>query len=261
MNALIVCYHCVKDEADSYLRPTTVADFANQMQYLADAYNPMPLESMVQHLRHKIPLPARAIAVTFDDGYRDNYENAYPILVKHHIPATLFLATDFIGTGKLPAWEEGRYTGEKALMLSWEQVREMADAGISFGSHTVSHPFLSRIPRKRVEQELRSSKAIIEQRTGRPASTLAYPSGDFNSDVQKMVEEAGYSAAVSTMAGHNGSHTDMYALRRNVIQLQSVCHRLFPLSFHAEITGVVGRVRTHYHNVYHAVQKLRVSYD
>lgn len=249
MRALILCYHRVKDEADSYLRPTRVLDFDRQMEYLSTRYHPMSLGRMVQCLRDGIVLPAKAIAITFDDGYRDNYENAYPVLRKYRVPATMFLATDFIGTGVLPAWEEGYYTGEKALMLSWDQVREMSDAGVSFGSHTLSHPFLARIPRKRREDELCRSKEIIEQQIGRPVTLFAYPSGDFDRDTEEAVRQAGYDAAVSIRAGKNRRCDDVYALRRNVIQLRSACHRFFPVSFLAEATGVVGHMRACYYRM------------
>jgi len=249
MKARIIFYHCVKDEANSYLRPTKIADFEHQMRYLSKTHSPISLERVAQHVRNGTSLPSKAVAVTFDDGYQDNYENAYPILKKYNIPAMVFLATGFIGTGEIPAWEKGRYTGEKALMLSWRQVREMSEGGISFGSHTLTHPFLTRIPRRQVEKEIRLSKDMIEQQTGRPVTTFAYPSGDFNSDTKGMVSEAGYSAAVSTMPGHNSAHDDVYALKRNVIQLQSVCHRLFPLSYLAEVTGLVEHVRAFSHRV------------
>lgn len=249
MNALIICYHRVKNEADSYLRPTKVSDFDHQMGYLSTQYHPMSLERMVQCLRDGVILPPRAIAITFDDGYRDNYESAYPVLQKYRVPATIFLATDFIETGVLPAWEKGHYTGEKALMLSWGQVREMSDAGVSFGSHTLSHPLLTRIPRKRYEHELCRSKEIIEQQIGRPVTLFAYPSGDFNRETEEAVRQAGYDAAVSIRAGKNRPCDDVYALRRNVIQLQSACHRFFPASFLAEATGVVGHMRAFYYRM------------
>ena len=249
MKAFVLCYHCVKNEANSYLRPTKVEDFDKQMQYLSQSYSPISLETMAQHLQNGTALPAKAIAVTFDDGYQDNYENAYPILKRYNIPATIFLTTDFIGTGEIPAWDKGCYAADEALMLSWQQVREMSDNDISFGSHTLTHPFLTKIPRAQVEKELHVSKDIIEQQIGKPVTTFAYPSGDFNSDIKQIVKEAGYSAAVSTIAGYNKVHDDVHAMRRNVIQLQSICHALFPLSFLAEITGVVGHMRSLYHKM------------
>jgi len=249
MKALVICYHCIKDEAWPHLRPAKVVDFKNQMQYLSKVYSPISLERMAQHIQNGTSLPSKAIAVTFDDGYRDNYENAYPILKEYNIPATFFLTTGFIGTGEIPAWDKGYYTSEKTLMLSWEQVREMSDSGISFGSHTLSHPFLTRIPRKQAQKEIHLSKDIIEQQIGKPVTTFAYPSGNLDSEIKGIVKEAGYSAAVSTIPGYNSMHDDVHALKRNVIQLQSVCHRLFPLSFLSEITGVLGHVRAFYHRV------------
>jgi peptidoglycan/xylan/chitin deacetylase (PgdA/CDA1 family) len=91
MKALIICYHCIKDKGNPNLRPAKVADFEKQMQYLSKVYNPISLDKMAQHIQDGTSLPAKAIAITFDDGYRDNYENAYPILRKYNIPATFFL--------------------------------------------------------------------------------------------------------------------------------------------------------------------------
>jgi peptidoglycan/xylan/chitin deacetylase (PgdA/CDA1 family) len=249
MKTLIICYHCIRDEGNPHLRPAKIADFEKQMQYLSKVYNPISLEKMAQHIQNGTSLPSKAIAVTFDDGYQDNYENAYPILKKYNIPATFFLTTGFIGTGEIPAWDKGYYTGEKALMLSWEQVREMSDNGISFGSHTLTHPFLTRIPHKHAQREISLSKDIIEQKIGKPVTTFAYPSGNFDADIKGIVKGAGYSAAVSTIPGHNSMNDDVYVLKRNVIQLQSVCHKLFPLSFLAEMTGVLGHVRAFYHRM------------
>lgn len=249
MKALIICYHCVKDRADSYLRPTKVSDFKNQMQYLSSAYNPISLQEMAQHIQDGTSLPSKAVTVTFDDGYRDNYENAYPILKEYNIPATVFLTTGFIGTGEIPVWEKGYYRSDKELMLSWKQVREMSDSGISFGSHTLTHPFLTRISRRQVEKEINLSKDIIEQQIGKSVNAFAYPSGDFNSNIKGIVKEAGYSAAVSTVAGYNSTNDDVHELKRNIIQLQSFFHKLFPLSFLAEITGIVGHVRIFYYKI------------
>ena len=247
--ALIICYHCVKDEAFPHLRPAKVEDFENQMRYLSKVYNPISLARMSQHIQNGTSLPSKAIAVTFDDGYQDNYENAYPILTKYHIPATVFLTTGFIGTGEIPRWDKEYYKADKALMLSWEQVREMSDSGISFGSHTLTHPFLTRIPQKQAQREIYLSRNIIEQQIGKPVTTFAYPGGNFDSETKEIVKDAGYTAAVSTIPGHNTIHDDVHALRRNVIQLQSVFHRLFPLSFLAEITGLLGHARFYYHRM------------
>ena len=249
MKALIICYHCIKDEGNPNLRPAKVADFDKQMQYLSKVYNPISLDQMAQHIQNGTSLPSKAVAVTFDDGYRDNYENAYPILRKYNIPATFFLTTGFIGTGQIPKWDKAYHTNENTLMLSWEQVLKMSGNGIAFGSHTLTHPFLTRIPLKQAQKEICMSKDIIEQKIGTPITTFSYPSGNFDSNIKQIVKEAGYSAAVSTIPGYNSMHVDVHALKRNVIQLQSVYHRLFPLSFLAEMTGVLGHLRAFYHRM------------
>lgn len=307
MQPRIICYHRVSNDFNSYLRPTKVEDFENQMRYLTKAYNPVSLEKMVQHIQNRTPLPTRSIAITFDDGYRDNYENAYPIMEKYGIPATIFLITNFVGTGDIPSWDKAYYRLSKAgkrtrvstiskrpqydvpldeksmpittlmldrfdkresnhtpadyddvriddyegkdLMLSWEQVRDMSDNGISCGSHTLTHPFLTRISRAQARREIHLSKEIIEQQTGKPVTTFSYPSGDFDSDIEGIIKETGYSAAVSTITGYNSLCDNLYALRRNVVQLKSTYHKLFPLSFLVEITDWTGHIRELYHKV------------
>jgi peptidoglycan/xylan/chitin deacetylase (PgdA/CDA1 family) len=83
-----------------------VENFERQMQYLSKAYQPISLEQVVQHIQASIPLPPRSISVTFDDGYADNYENAYPVLKKYGIPAAIFLTTGYIGSGEIPCWDK-----------------------------------------------------------------------------------------------------------------------------------------------------------
>ncbi len=249
MKSLIICYHRINNSKDSYLRPTKVSDFERQMRYISELFNPVPLEQVMMHFRNKTPLRPRSIAVTFDDGYCDNYENAFPILKRYGIPATIFLTTSYIGNGEIPRWDKGHYDDEKTLMLSWKQVREMNDNGISFGSHTLTHPFLTRISQHQAEEEIRLSKEIIEQQTARPVTSLAYPSGDFSPEIEAIAEESGYLSAVTTLPGYNNTGDDVYALKRNIIQLKSVCHKLFPFSFLGEITGVVDHLRTKYHHI------------
>lgn len=249
MKALIIGYHCVKDEANSFIRPTKVADFENQMRYLSQRYNPISLETLAQHIHNGTPLPSKAVTVTIDDGYQDNYENAYPILKKYNIPATIFLISSLIGTEGIPEWDKGYYTDKKTLMMSWEQVRQMSDDGISFGSHTLTHPFLTRITHEQAQKEIFQSRDIIEQQIGKPVNTFAYPTGDFNSEVKEIVKEAGYSCAVTTVPGKNGMHNDIHALNRNVVQIKSFYQKFFPLSYFAEITGMVGHMRDFYYRL------------
>lgn len=298
--SLILCYHRIHDDNHSYLRPTKVSDFERQMRYLKKVYHPVPLEQIVQHIQDGGPLPKKSVAITFDDGYRDNYENAYPILRKYGLPATIFLTTGYVGTGEIPWWDGVYYLLNQAkkgtivsrrlgdfklnapfdkrsiqkvvfslkqldekernlamsdfaetlslplffrtlkndLMLSWDEVREMSNNAISFGGHTLTHPLLTRIPKGHAQKEIELPKQIIEEQISKSVTTFAYPSGDFDPQIGKMVKDAGYSAAVSVIPGYNRKRTDIYALRRNDIHLSSK-FKLFPV-FMAEVTGVLG---------------------
>lgn len=307
--ALIICYHRINDNSNSYLRPMIVKSFDRQMQYLSKAYNPVSLERIIEHIRDGRPLPPKAIAITFDDGYRDNYENAYPILKKYSIPATVFLTTDYIGTSGVSHWDKvynmlsqakkgtiafpilgnTEYNmpldkkgirkivkvinrldekrrecvivhladqlgasvdkcSSRYLSLSWDEVREMSNAGISFGAHTMTHPFLTRISHERARKEIYLSRKIIEEQTGKPVRAFAYPAGDFDIHTQKMVEQAGYFGAVSIIPGYNNSKTDRYALRRNAIGLPAKASSLLAV-FKAEVTGKVSHLRKCYQRI------------
>jgi peptidoglycan/xylan/chitin deacetylase (PgdA/CDA1 family) len=275
----ILTYHRVNDDRDPFFPALNTEQLASQMAYLSEYWSPLPLEQAVEMLQ-KGDLPPRAVVVTFDDGYRDNYLCAYPILARYGVPATIFLASGAIGSGrmlwhdrvfrafretkvamlegiaglegKLPVrnvdekhaaqarvlqllWaltdeerldrirrlEEQLAVGRKdtwpGLMLTWEDVCEMAANGISFGSHTISHPILSTLPECRIRQEIVDSKVVIEKQIGSPVIGFAYPVGrkpDFNDRVKAIVKEAGYKWAVTTIFGVNEAGQDLFELRR-----------------------------------------------
>lgn len=278
-NVQIFDYHRVGDEEDLFFAPFPIADFTRQMDYLAAGWNVLSLEEAVERMKRD-DVPENAIVLTFDDGYRDNYLNAFPILKERSLPATVFLATDAIGSGKV-LWHDRvfsafrktrvqsfeslgipgrRYsftqnaqkvaalhellpflwsvsdseraswvdklierlevedlTEANGLMLSWDEVRTMEKNGISFGSHTVTHPVLSRVPIDRAEEEIRVSKKTIEAELGKPVKTFAYPCGKkthFTEGVKRALQDAGYVCAVTTMFGVNDRRQDPFELRR-----------------------------------------------
>jgi peptidoglycan/xylan/chitin deacetylase (PgdA/CDA1 family) len=269
----------VSDDEDATLTALPVDTFRRQMDYLAANFAALSLEEAVARLKRK-DLPDNAVVVTFDDGYRDNYSNAFPILKEFSIPATIFLTTGVIGServiwhdrvfsafretrvpsligiggtsknyslttldGKLFAlreflrlvfsqkederlrwidWliDELQVTDRKlvsGLMLSWDEARRMLNDGIAFGSHTVTHPILSRQSREEVWQELWQSKQDIENNLGARVVTFAYPNGnvgDFDESTKDLLREAGYQCAVTTCSGSNDCDQDLFELRR-----------------------------------------------
>ena len=123
------------------------------------------------------PLPERTVAITMDDGYKDNFEMAFPILQHYQANATIFLVTSVIGA---------------ANHLDWNDVDAMRVDGVRYGSHTVTHPDLTSLPPPALDYELCESKRVLEQHFNAAITAIAYPSGEFNDRVVKRTRAAGY---------------------------------------------------------------------
>ena len=141
---------------------------------------------------HDAPPSARPrLWITFDDGYRDNYELAFPVLRRHALSATVFVTTGWLRDSD----------HAPGVCLSWREVREMAAAGIRFGAHTVSHPSLPELSEREAEAEIRESKRALEDRLGVPCTLFAYPFGHVDRRVRDLVAKAGFQWAVTTCEG------------------------------------------------------------
>lgn len=209
----ILYYHSISD--DPIRSTVSPPEFAAQMDYLVrTGYRPLFLSDAVERLMSRPPLPPRSVAVTLDDGFRDNYEAALPVLARLGIPATVFLTVGYIGTASLPTLTR---TDFMARPLSWDQVREMRGRGIEFGSHTMTHPMLSRIPAEDARREIADGKRLMEELLAEPVSLFCYPRGDHDVTVRRLVREVGYRAACTTAPGVNGPDADRWALRRTYV--------------------------------------------
>jgi peptidoglycan/xylan/chitin deacetylase (PgdA/CDA1 family) len=146
------------------------------------------------------PPPGRTVVVTFDDAFRSVLTLGLPILRRHGLPATIFAPTDHIGTGEpmrwpgIDRWHGGEHEAE-LMPLDWSELRALADAGWEVGSHTLSHPHLTRIDDARLDDELRRSREVCERELSLPCRTLAYPYGDHDARVVAAARAAGYQAA------------------------------------------------------------------
>ena len=148
------------------------------------------------------PPPGRCVAITFDDAYRSVIELALPIMRGFGMPGTVFVPTDYTGSERAMCWAGiDRWLGtadEGELMpMSWDELGQLADAGWEIGSHTCSHPHLTRIDRGRLVAELEQSRTRCEEQLGRPSRTIAYPYGDVDQRVIETTKQVGYSAGAS----------------------------------------------------------------
>lgn len=218
--ARILVYHSISEDP---LNPFSVSpeDFEAQVRFLSQEYNVISLEKLIACIRgEEGEIPPDSVAITLDDGFEDNYAYAYPILTKYNVPAAMFvIVTRLRSNGASQSESRGQ---ESTPSLTWDQVLEMSENGISIGSHTLTHPWLTEVTVEKARYEIVESKARLEERLGRPVRLFAYPGGrirDFNHDIKTIVAESGYSGACIGLNGTNGRDTDPYLLRRTKIEV------------------------------------------
>jgi peptidoglycan/xylan/chitin deacetylase (PgdA/CDA1 family) len=210
--ARIIYYHRIDDEM--HRSCVTPAAFRAQMQLLRDrGHRVVPLADLARGLTGREPFAPGTVAITFDDGFADNYEHAFPVLAGLALPATVFVTTGAIG-GELRVLRD-RAGGIPAL--TWAQIREMQQGGIAIGSHTVSHPYLTRLSADALAQELTQSRTAIAAETGMATDLFCYPHGDEDETVRAAVRTAGYRLAVATRPGPVTAGSDPLALARTFV--------------------------------------------
>jgi poly-beta-1,6-N-acetyl-D-glucosamine N-deacetylase len=207
-NAVILQYHHVA--ADTPRVTSVNADeFRAHLAYLRNnGFTVLPLERIVTALRDGEPLPDRAAAITFDDGYRNNYDTAYPILREYGWPFTLFVSSELVGSNA-------------RVYLDWDELREMAANGATIANHGLAHAYLlapvagedeaARLAR--IERELLDAEATIARETGQNHKLFAYPFGEYDRAIQDLVTRIGFTG-LGQQSGPVSSSSDFSALPR-----------------------------------------------
>lgn len=175
--------------------------FRQQMQYLFDlGYRSLSLQEYLEFPSDKLRHDHKNFVLTFDDGYEDFLINAFPILQQFGFTSTVFLVADQVG--QKSCWE-----GAKPFqLLNWGQIHDLHTAGVSFGSHTYTHPRLPLLSREQINNELTTSKKYLEDKLGRAIPFIAYPYGESTFEIQTLTKQAGYEAACGVITGNRGRY-------------------------------------------------------
>jgi peptidoglycan/xylan/chitin deacetylase (PgdA/CDA1 family) len=191
-------------DADIYRRDLSVAPdlFAQHLDRLREeGYTTIRLDDLLLHLTQDAPLPAKPVILTFDDGYRDNYTNAFPLLRDRGMTAIFFIVTDFIDL-------------QRPEYLSWEMVREMYAGGMSIQSHGRNHASLKGRDDDYLIWQALGSLETIEYELGVRPRFISYPAGQYDENTIKIFQSAHYWAGVTTVQGATHSNEDLFELRR-----------------------------------------------
>jgi len=215
---VVLMYHSVSEAlaARRYPYAVTPARFESHLRFLRRRGIPiLPLSEVAENIRAGRPAGRLAAAIAFDDGWRDNFTSAYPLLRKYSAPATFFVTTDWIGRAEapIPALADIRIPG--GAMIGWDDLRQAAVEGlVSIGGHGRSHVPLTGRPSDEARSEVIEAKRRLEDGLGRPVPLFSYPAGAFDREVMEIVREAGYNAAFSSRSRVARTGDDPYALGR-----------------------------------------------
>jgi len=213
----VLMYHKVND---LWPNPTTIptAIFEEQMDFLGElGYTPVSLEAVRDHYLRGTPLPPQAVLITFDDGYRDNLENALPVLRRHGYPAVLFVPIGFLDGRPLPHEESLHALGIRNQTLGWDELAELERGDVRIESHGISHRPVSELAPDEATREIALSKLRLEERLGREVEAFAFVKGshaDYRPEHASLVQQAGYKLAFTSVSGANGPASDRFRLRR-----------------------------------------------
>ncbi|MCI0505906.1 MAG: polysaccharide deacetylase family protein [Gammaproteobacteria bacterium] len=323
---VILMYHRVlkdKDDTINYTQPgmyVTTSSFDKQMKFISENYAVISMKDLIDGWKNGgLDQDRQYCIVTFDDGWLDNYENAYPIMKKYDIPATIFLATSFIGTNRwfwpdkisylfqisnkkelfrlvkesytnisdlnevlknfISTLEEnikfddltlidrliegmkrheeseihntldrilgllGKKFESHRITMNWDELKEMSQGGVTFGSHTCNHKLLTQLPPGSVEREVKESIAAIKEKGIENVPVFCYPNGYFNDEVADIVKKSGCETAVTTKYGfENAMGPDSFNMKRIGIH-NDISSTVSLFSFH--LSGLLPSVKSY----------------
>jgi len=216
----ILMYHNVACGQKQSRLDVSPMSFERQMRFLKQrGYNVLALSDYVELVKAGTKPKYKSVVITFDDAYGNNYSDAYPILKKYKIPATIFVVVDWVG---------------KEKMMDWQMIKEVQQSGlIEIGSHTLSHATLPELNKENIVLEIKESKSILESKLSTNIRFISYPCGFFNAFIKETVKQAGYLGACATALDKGVALDDIYAIRR--IRVSNSADNMFV--FWAQVSG------------------------
>ena len=228
----VLMYHHVNPHKGDMFTVTPEV-FEGQMAYLAKAgYKALSLDELFAFIKGDLNLKQKAVVITFDDGWLDNFIYAFPVLEKYKLRATMFIVTDWIEKSSekfngipafIPTNEESKALVRKGeaqkVVLTWELIGKMADSGlIDFFSHTKSHLDCNNLSEPDILEELGESRRILEERLGRPCPYLCWPDGMYSDTAISIARKTGYKALFTIERGAVKAGSDPFAIKRNLVE-------------------------------------------
>ncbi len=263
---IILAYHSIDNGTVLLNLPLDI--FMKQMEYLKkNGYKVMNAEEFLDIVRNNSVLPEKHVLLTFDDGFKDNFTNAFPLLTSMNFPFVVFLTTDYIGgtaewskkyimpnlqieneadtdnisheqiakirssefaiknmrfllkfsNDRLKSFLADTYEVVRMKMLSKDDIKKMEGQGVSFGSHSCSHPFLSDLDDADISREVRESGIKVSEITGKSTRLFCYPYGNYSDEVKGIVSKQGYEAAFIEGMSVCESFPDRFEIKRTSI--------------------------------------------
>ncbi|MDY4078629.1 MAG: polysaccharide deacetylase family protein [Clostridium sp.] len=196
----VLYYHSV-DPSEANEVIISPEKLREELTFIKDSgYTTLTMSELNDYILNNTPIPEKSIVITFDDGYADNYANAFPILKELDMKATIFVISNF--------------TDKDGYYMTSQQIKEMSDYGIDIQSHTASHAHLNQLTYEEQLSELKTSKEKLESITEKPVISIAYPFGDFDDNTILASKEAGYSLSFNTNRGLSDREDNPLSLNR-----------------------------------------------
>jgi peptidoglycan/xylan/chitin deacetylase (PgdA/CDA1 family) len=215
--AVVVAFHRIQEAPASDALSISTRMFERHCRFFKERFNVVSLRDLLQRLERGLRLDHH-LAITFDDGYRDNFVNAMPVLKKLSLPATFFVVSEWIGTGTVPWWD--REAGVRHPLMAWDEIQALCQHGFDIGAHTRTHVDLGQVDGATAWDEIAGARLDLEARLGAPVDMFAYPYGqreNLTNANRELVKAAGFRCCCSCYGGLTQAGADPHRLPRVAI--------------------------------------------